>query len=378
LGKIIKEIRRNIFNCFKIIKIFMVRKIINKIRDLVLVPVNLLWRELSLPLKPRWLVFEITDACNSHCLHCSIWCTPSTPNPLTVKEIESFLSDPLFDRLERILLTGGEVTVRADLKEALLAMHKVRPKAKIWLSTNGILPDRAMEAVKFALENNIFIGIGVSLDAAGPEHDEIRGTPGNFAKADKLIRELAILKKQHPKMIELAASFTLSNLTVNYLSGFLGYTKNLDIDTTIALYEEGSFYYNQGNKLTDQEALKRAVSLIPDSHHNRILKNVLAGKKFKFKCFSLQKFFVLRCNGSVAPCLRLANISSGNVRQNSPSIIWRSVEMKKNRQMVKKCDGCLNTWAIGWSFESYNPLPLLYHSILKRIKKLKHGQSCTS
>jgi len=347
----------------------MVNKIIEKIKDLILIPYNLLYRALDIPLKPRWLVFEITDACNSHCLHCSIWKTPSTPNPLTVSEIEKVLSDKLFSKLERILLTGGEVTVRPDLKEAILAMHKVRPRAKIWLSTNGLLPEVAIETVKFALDNNIFLGIGVSLDAAGKEHDQIRGTPGNFEKADKLIHELAIIKKQHPQIMELAIGFTLSDLTSKYTQGFLDYAKKLNVDTTIALYEEGSFYYNLGNKLTDKEDLIKAASLIPRSHHNEILKKVLAGKKFKFLCFAMQRFFVLRCNGSVAPCLRRAEMSSGNVREKSPSEIWHSQEMKKNRELVKKCDGCLNTWAVGWSFQSYNPLPLLYYSLIKRLTK---------
>ena len=44
---------------------------------------NLIFRNINMPLKPRWVVLMITDRCNSRCSHCNILRTKPTQNSLT-------------------------------------------------------------------------------------------------------------------------------------------------------------------------------------------------------------------------------------------------------------------------------------------------------
>lgn len=90
-------------------------------------------------LKPKRVWIMDTDLCNSACIMCNIWQNKKTFEPLSPAEIKKALSDPIFDDLEYIIQTGGEPTVREDLKEFMLAQHEARPNATLHLGTNGIL-----------------------------------------------------------------------------------------------------------------------------------------------------------------------------------------------------------------------------------------------
>ncbi len=77
----------------------------------------------GIPLKPKRVVFMVTDRCNSRCAHCSIWKQEATKDPLLPEEIKQVFSDKLFDEVEYVLCTGGEPSVRNDLKEIILSIH---------------------------------------------------------------------------------------------------------------------------------------------------------------------------------------------------------------------------------------------------------------
>lgn len=186
-------------------------------------PKNLISRALDNPLKPRWLWFGITDRCNSQCTYCNIWRTEPTKDVLTPKEIEKTLSDPLFRDVEYILNSGGEPTLRHDLEEIILIEHTVLPKARIQLSTNGLLPERVIDVVKFAVKHDINIDVGTSLDAIGEKYDSIRGVKGNFKKVDWLLHELVALRKNYGDKTSVNFGFTLIDRTLPSLEEVRAY-----------------------------------------------------------------------------------------------------------------------------------------------------------
>ena len=54
-------------------------------------------------------------------------------------------------------------------------------------------------------------------------------------------------------------------------------------------------------------------------------------------------------------------MKAGNVREKSATDIWHSYEMKRVRGIVVNCNGCLNSWGVGWSFNSsFYPILLFY------------------
>ena len=338
-------------------------KIHRHIRDLILAPKNLIFRALDIPLKPEWVVFMVTDRCNSRCIHCNIWRQKPTENPLSPEEIEKIFSDKLFKNVRYVLCTGGEPTVRNDLEEVFLALHKALPKATLQLSTNALLPERVIKLVETAMENDIKLDVGVSLDGIGEAHDRIRGVKGNFEKADWLLHKLVDLRKKYGNKLNVTAGIVVSDLTVNSIFQVREYVKKMNIGLVEAWYNIASFYGNYNEE--DKAKLKEKIFEVVKSQPKHLLQEkwlkYLKGKPIKFPCFALHTFCVVKCNGDIVPCLNLWDEKVGNLRESSPHEIWYSKRAKQVREKIKKCKGCLNSWGANWSFQnSYYPILSFY------------------
>jgi len=336
--------------------------------------VNLILRSLNRPLKPKALVFEVTDACNSHCIHCDVWRKKPTKDLLTCEEIEKTLEGDLFKNLQSILLTGGEPVLRDDLEEMILTIHKILPKARFTLSTNALLPQRVINVVRTAIEHEVDISVGVSLDGVGEKHDLIRGMKGNFKKVDYLLHELIALKEKHKGKIELTIGFTLSNFTLDSLRETMLYAQRLDVRFLVQAYDENTYYGNVGKKIlkANDDLIKAVASLVPSSHTEIWLK-VLRKKPASFMCAALNSFCLLRSNGDIVPCLRLAEERIGNVREWPPFLIWSNSKSKQVRKLVKNCKGCLNDWGTKCSFDTYY-FPVLKFRIKRMFRKLFYNE----
>jgi MoaA/NifB/PqqE/SkfB family radical SAM enzyme len=101
------------------------------------------------------------------------------------------------------------------------------------------------------------------------------------------------------------------------------------------------------------------VRSLPCDFLNTKWLNWLEGKSIKFPCFALFTFCALKCNGDIVPCLSLWDEKIGNVKEQEPLSFWHSPEAKKARGVVKRCQGCLNSWGMGWSVNSS-----IFHAIL--------------
>jgi len=303
------------------------------------------------PAKLYGLFFEVTDACNSRCKHCNIWRMKTTPNPLTVEEVEKIFQNSFFKDLKEVIISGGEPVLRPDLEELLLVMSKhIRPDVIMSLSTNGLLPERVIKTTKTLVENGIRTIVGVSLDAIGEKHDEIRGVKGNFEKVDFLLHQLIGLQGQHKDKLSVTVGFTLSPLTVDSMEDVRVYTEKLGLHFLPQVYEEVSFYGKEDNKekITNEKLIK-AIQKLPSSFQRDVMLKAAMGKGLKFRCSSMDTFFILHCNGDVSPCLRYSHLRLGNLREKSIDEIWQSEEVKKARKMIKSCNECYNTWVTGWS-----------------------------
>ncbi|MCM8796408.1 MAG: radical SAM protein [Candidatus Omnitrophica bacterium] len=318
---------------------------------------NLISRLVRMPPKVKYMVYEVTDACNSQCQHCYIWRHKPAAHMLTPDELEEILRDDFFSNLKVVLLTGGEPVLRGDIHEIISVIHKVRPYAEITLSTNALLPERVLEVLRYTVAHNIKINIGVSVDAIGERHDLIRGVKGNFEKADYLLSELIKLKQIYKdKMGSIVIGQTVSNLTADTLKDVLSYAQRLNVGYLPQLYEEFIYYHNINNsraenyRLANNENLEKAIKELPPTFHNELLIESLR-HRLRFRCACLMNFFVLRCDGSVSPCLKYSETKIGNIRLKPPSEVWNSQAAKMAKGLVVKCDGCSNAWATAWSLE---------------------------
>ena len=339
---------------------------------------NIVTRAAKKPLKPRWLVMMTTDRCNSRCKHCNIWQEKPTENPLSPQELKKILSSPLFSGVEYVLNTGGEATTRGDLEEWFMVEHEVLPDAKLQLSTNGLLPDRALSLAKFAISKGICLEVGTSLDGMGDKHDFVRGVPGNFAKVERLLKELIELKAKNPGKLDVSVGFVLSDISLPLLPAVREYVKKeFNLPLNVQWYNESSFYDNKGSGLARNDEMYKTVKSLPPemigSHHlQHYWLRWLEGKSIKFSCYAMDTFCVMKCNGDVVPCLSQWDAVAGNMRENDPEEVWASAQAMKVRGIVKDCQGCLNQWGAGWSWHSsYFPFIFYYlgrpHKLLKTV-----------
>jgi MoaA/NifB/PqqE/SkfB family radical SAM enzyme len=255
-----------------------------------------------------------------------------------------------------------------------MAEHKALPKAKIQISTNGLLPERAIKAARYALQNNINIDVGTSLDGIGEKHDFARGVSGSFEKTDKMLQEMIKLQNEYGKeRIDISFGFTLTDYTASSLKEVTEYSKKRGVPFLVQWFNRSSFYNNEDKDGLDKRTEQKAVRSLPFSIVREMWLRWLNGKSIKFPCFAMYTFCVLKCNGDISPCLSLWDVNAGNVREKSPTQIWLSHEAREARKTVKDCQGCLNSWGTGWSFMNncYIHMYYLRHlgSMVKRFKE---------
>jgi MoaA/NifB/PqqE/SkfB family radical SAM enzyme len=143
------------------------------------------------------MVLDVTYRCNSRCVMCNIWNAESQPE-LTLEQFDQVLADPLFRSIERLMISGGEPSLRSDLAELMQTCFRRMPALRtLSLITNGLTPERVMlvygEIARLCAERHIALSVSVSLDGLAATHDQMRGIPGAFDRAVQTVDGLRAL-----------------------------------------------------------------------------------------------------------------------------------------------------------------------------------------
>ena len=162
------------------------------------IPLYTSFRRLGWPrLLPFSLVISVCYRCNSRCHTCNVW--KKHADELTLLEW-----DRIFANIGRtpyyLTFTGGEPFLRRDLVELIASAYTHCRPAVITLPTNGLLSDLIPQEVEELLEvaPHSKLGINLSLDGLGDQHDAIRGVPGNFARTLQTYHALKAI--DHPNL----------------------------------------------------------------------------------------------------------------------------------------------------------------------------------
>jgi MoaA/NifB/PqqE/SkfB family radical SAM enzyme len=129
--------------------------------------------------KPFSVVISVSYRCNSKCRTCDVWRKPN--DDLTLKS--GTRSSPTWARRPFYMtFTGGEPFLRADLDDLVISAYRHCKPEVITIPTNGMLTERVVEKVARMCREcpTSSIGINLSLDGIGDEHDDIRGVEGNW------------------------------------------------------------------------------------------------------------------------------------------------------------------------------------------------------
>lgn len=311
--------------------------------------------------KPVAAIFAVTHRCNARCLMCSFWKRQDYRKELSINEIREIFSNPLFNTLEKLVITGGEPILREDVVQIAQTVLESCPKLKeISLRTNGLEPGLVTQRVKellviFARNNRtIMFSVSVSLDGFGAIHDEIRRVPQAFEMVCKTIERLQILQLETP--FYLSSNCVVQPLNIDNLVQLSEFGKNLRLPISFGALCLTDYF-------VDDPSQRNALVLTPE--HYKKLKTVLehelqpnllpsdvpfwrdyfsimSGRKKRFPCSWLDHFIRIDSDGTLTICRGDNLVQYGNIREKPPDILWYSEERKLLRNRLKKqvCPSC--------------------------------------
>ncbi len=195
-------------------------------------PLYWAFRYLGWPkLLPFSIVISVSFRCNSRCRTCDVWRKPS--DDMSVEEwarvFRSLGHAPYY-----LTFTGGEPFLRRDLADLVIAAYEHTQPGYITIPTNGLLPDRIVqqtERIARACPRSE-IGINLSLDGIGEEHDDIRGVRGNWVRALETWRGLKDLQQQYPNLV-LSIHTVISRYNIRRIRNIYEELQRLEPDSYI-------------------------------------------------------------------------------------------------------------------------------------------------
>lgn len=283
---------------------------------------------------PKSAVWELTNRCNAHCLHCGSESGPCREQELTEAEALQLCMDLHELGCQRVGIIGGEFFLSPYWEKVVLKLLELGIIAS--LLTNGLLlNDQNIAKLKAMGIDNI----SVSIDGIAGTHDYLRGVPGIFDIA------LEGIKKAR------AAGFTVGIVTSiskkNVLELDQLFNLFCDLDITIwqiqAVEDLGRANYNPELSI-EAEDLYTAVKKIAKLRQNSPFHIVLGDNMGYFTqfeplvrdhpfpgCVAGRRGIGIEANGNIRGCLSIRgdeNIA-GNIRLRPLKEIWNDPEAFK-------------------------------------------------
>lgn len=311
---------------------------------------------IGFPAHPAW---EVTAACNLHCIHCHASGGRPAPDELTTTEAKRFIEDLAEVREFRMLVyTGGEPLVRRDVFELMEHSHQLGFYNVI--ATNATLID---DEVARDLRRVGVVGAAVSLDAPNEEvHDFVRGAVRAYRRAIEGMRAL------RRAGVLLQINVTAMKYNIDLLDDLLALADELG-SSIMLLYQlvpvgRGQEIAAASLDLTENERLLRLLAEKQRGIHP-IVEPVAGpqywpyllerrGLKGEFwlrlarplfhGCSAGRGFVYIKPNGDVWPC-PFVDVFCGSVRERPFREIWETSPVLQNLRhredrLKGKCGQC--------------------------------------
>jgi radical SAM protein with 4Fe4S-binding SPASM domain len=327
---------------------------------------------IGFPAHPVW---EMTTACNLHCIHCHASGGKPMADELTTGEAKRMM-DQLAEVSEFRMLafTGGEPLVRDDLFE-LLAYSQALGFTNT-MATNATLID---EATARRLRQYGLVIAAVSLDGFDARtHDYVRGQPGSFEAALDGMRAL------RRAGIVLHINITAMEYNVDQIEPLMALVDELEAGILL-MYQLVPVGRGRaiGKAALDLGANERLIRFMAQAQRTtRAIMEPVAGPQYWpfllqqahirggpllrlaegvfHGCSAGRGFVYIKPDGEVWPC-PFIEVSCGNVRQTPFPVLWKSApileDLRKREERLKGrcgeceyrrlCGGCRGrTWAV--------------------------------
>jgi MoaA/NifB/PqqE/SkfB family radical SAM enzyme len=281
---------------------------------------------------PFSIVISVSFRCNSKCKTCGVW--QKSGDELTAGEWRK-----VFASLGRVpfylTFTGGEPFLRADLQEMVIAAAELCRPGIITIPTNGLLTRRIVDGVDAicAAAKHSQIGLNLSLDGVGPEHDAIRQVPGNWERAMETWQSLKDLQGRHKNLV-LSIHTVISKFNIHRIRDIAEELVSLAPDSYITeVAEERVELATMGWDITPApdaygpiaDYLSAMASAVPArglarltqafrAHYYQLVKRILAEQRQAIPCQAGWASGHIAPNGDVWTCCIRAE-PVGNLRE---------------------------------------------------------------
>jgi MoaA/NifB/PqqE/SkfB family radical SAM enzyme len=310
------------------------------------------------PRKPRVINLLVNDICNSHCSMCMIW-KRKREHEVTPQELLRILSDPLFVKVRRVGVSGGEPTLRADLPQLYKAVCQALPNLQsVSIITNAIKPNQVIERIQHSVDvcrgYQVKFGVMVSLDGVGEIHDLQRGRKGNFDTALQVIR---YFRDRTDIPISVGCTITKQNLWA--VDELLEFCQNEGIQAHFRVAEFIDRLYNENEKdvirnFTPVEAYHLALFFMkldlqyerrPEVRRTyRSIQKMLVGEADRtIGCPYQSRAVVLDACGQMQYCAPKSLII-GNALEESAKEIYKRKLAERRRILAHDCRNCIHDY----------------------------------
>lgn len=331
---------------------------------------------------PTFLVYKITMNCNSKCRTCNIWKTKSK-DELNLDEIKKIFSEPFWNNLKYVQMTGGEPFLRRDYPELVEVFSGLKKVEIIATPSNGFLTKKIVLDVKKSLDTiggKKLFSVTISLDGLEKQHDHIRRIPNGYKKAVATVKSLKELEKSYNKFtvgIETVISkYNIDNLDEVY-DEFRKMTEHLNFTPAI----EAPFFSNMGEDFgigkQDYPKVEKFYKRIEKDnpsiayYYRNILRFFEEGRR-TYPCLGGFNSICLGSTGQIHPCVMMDSVL-GDARKDDLNEIWFSEKTDKFRKSLKSnkfCETCLNSCDM---LNNYNEEFLHFFWFLLTNPKLSHN-----
>jgi len=320
---------------------------------------------------PTFLVYQLTNACNSRCRMCNIW-QKDTKGELRLDEITSVFRNKMFSKLRWINLTGGEPFLRSDIVDVVKILAQMQKMEGIAIPSNGFNTAKILRDVKKILKilkKNQFLSITLSIDGFEKTHDDIRGVPGAYKKVMKTFRELQKIKN---KNFNVGVQPTISKRNLDEIEDFYADMKKTtkSIGYAVMLTSEG-YYDNTDSDLslskTDKKKvagiLKRAIKQDPQYgfYYSKLIQMFSTGVR-DFGCLGGYLTVYMDPKGNISPCPVLSSdkrYTFGSAKQGNIIFSKKSTLIRNQLKTEPACEKC----SMMCDFINFAKVEFIEHSI---------------
>lgn len=307
------------------------------------------------PTLPLSLVISLTYRCNSRCSTCRVW--ERQADELSADEWEEFFRKLASEGFVYYLtFSGGEPFLREDIARIVGTAARLLRPALITIPTNGILSRRIAESVRrmlAALPPDVTLGINLSLDGVGEEHDRIRNVPGNWQRAMETYR---LLREIPDSRLMLSIHTVISRFNVHRMGEISRALLSLKPDSYITeVAEERHELHTVGLSITPEpdeyhEAIGKVLANLSRdefkglarvtqafrSRYYRLTERVLRERRQVIPCYAGWASGHIAPDGDVWTCCTRAE-PVGNLRDSGYDLrpIWFGGEIRRLRRSIR-------------------------------------------